>query len=191
MGAADVAVKGGDKITRVLQSIGSKLNRANHVNVGFLSSAKYQATVHKPRQGGLPVAQVAFWDEFGTVHSPPRPFFRQMIAANSAAWPAQLAKALKLMGFDSAKALALMGGKMQRELQDSIRGGDFAAPSPVTLMLRRMADDDPSLVITRRTVGEASRRVAAGEQGAAGARAQALQDSLVMIQSVGFEVKST
>jgi len=83
----------------------------------------------------------------------------------------------------------VLGIEIAAELQESIRSGDFEPLSPVSLMLRKMADDDPSLVVTRKTVGEARRRVAAGEQGAVGDRARVLQDTRVMIQAVDYEVK--
>lgn len=188
-GAAGVGVKGGDKVAKVLASIGHKLASGKHVNVGFLANATYQATVHKPKQGGLPVAQAAFWDEFGTAHSPPRPFFRQMIAEKSPEWAGQLAKALKVSGYDAQKALTLMGDRMKRQLQDSIRNGSFPPLSAITLMLRKMQDDDPNLVVSRKTLGEAARRVAKGESGAVGDRGRPLQDTLTMINAVDFEVK--
>lgn len=183
------AVKGGDRLTKVLETIGRKAGRGLRVNVGYLAEAKYQSTVHKPNQGGLSVAQVAFWDEFGTVHSPPRPSFRTMIAENSPQWGPQLGRALKAANYDGTAALTLMGDKMKRELQDSIRTGAWAPLSPTTLVLRKMQDDDPNLVVSGRTVGEAARRARDGEAGATGDRARPLQDQLVMVNAVNFEVK--
>ena len=174
---------------KVLAQIGAKVGRSPKVNVGFLAGAKYQATVHKPKQGGLPVAQVAFWDEFGTVHSPPRPFFRAMISQNSPHWPAQLGKALKVTHMDGPRALELMGDKMKRELQDSIRQGSFTPLSPTTLVLRKWQDDDHSLVVIRTTVRKAAAAAKRGEPGAVGDRARPLQDQLVMVNAVDYEVK--
>lgn len=186
---ATVELKGGKRLAAELRRIAARLERAAAVNVGFLENAKYPATVHRPKQEGMPVAQVAFWDEYGTVTSPPRPFFRQMIEQNRAEWPKMLTAALKQHGYDTQAALTVLGIEIAAELQESIRSGDFEPLSPVSLMLRKMADDDPSLVVTRKTVGEARRRVAAGEQGAVGDRARVLQDTRVMIQAVDYEVK--
>jgi len=84
----------------------------------------------------------------------------------------------------------LMGIEMSAHLQESIRSGNFAALSPITLMLRKMADDDPGLVISGKTVGEAAQRVARGESGAAGDRAQPLLDQQIMVEAVNYEVKA-
>ena len=186
---ATVTVKGGDKIAATLRRIAANIEKGKTLNVGFLAGATYPATVHRPKQGGMSVAQVAFWNEYGTIRSPPRPFFRQMIENNEASWPAMLTAGLKQHAYDADAALKILGIEMTAQLQESIQHGDFPAPSEITLMLRRMADDDPSLVITRKTVGEAARRVAAGEAGATGDRARALQDTKVMLQAVDYEVK--
>ncbi len=186
---ATVTLKGGDKLAAALRRIASRIEKGASVNVGFLAGATYPATVHRPKQGGMSVAQVAFWNEFGTVRAPPRPFFRQMIAANEKSWPGLLVRALKSQDYDSEAALKILGVEMTAELQESIQHGDFLAPSPITLMMRKMADDDPSLVINWGTVREAARRVAHGEEGATGDRAHALQDTKVMLHAVDYEVK--
>lgn len=182
------AVRGGEKMTRVLNAIANKVAKGKHVDVGFFADKKYGATVHKPKQGGMPVAQVAFWNEFGTIRSPPRPFFRQMISKNSAGWPIKLGKALKMYDYDADKALALLGVTMTIQLQDSIEAGDFAPLSPTTLRLRKLEDDEPNLVISRAVVARAYAEARAGAPLASGDRARPLLDGLVMIQSVGFKV---
>jgi hypothetical protein len=187
VGAVSAAFRGGPGLTKILRGIEKKVG-APRVDVGFLAGADYTATVHRPNQGGLSVAQVAFWNEFGTAHSPPRPFFRQMIERNKETWPAMLGNALRTSNYDATAALTKMGIEMTAELQDSIRSGDFDPLSPITLMIRQMADDDPSLVITGATVGEAARRVAEGEQGATGDRGRLLQDTLRMVEAVDFRV---
>lgn len=48
------------------------------LEVGFLQEAKYD--------DGIPVAQVAYQNEFGTHKIPPRPFFRTAIKKNSNKW---------------------------------------------------------------------------------------------------------
>ena len=47
-----------------------------------------------------------------------------------------------------------------------------------------MRDDDPSLVVTGRTVAEAARRVAEGEPGATGGRADPLHDTGFMVATL-------
>jgi hypothetical protein len=57
----------------------------------------------------LSVATVAFWNNYGTSRAPARPFFTNMIAESSPTWGVQLAQATLKSGYDSKKALALMG----------------------------------------------------------------------------------
>lgn len=69
---------------------------------------------------------------FSTTHAvpahsitiPPRPFFRQMIAANSPKWGSAMAKVMKASDYSGAKSLAVMGELLQGQLQQSIR--DFS-----------------------------------------------------------------
>lgn len=75
------------------------------------------------------MAQVAFWNEFGTSTSKPRPYFRNMIASKSGGWGDALATNLRENDFDSKVALGVMGEEIQGDLRDSIEGwpGDNAA----------------------------------------------------------------
>ena len=57
---------------------------------------------------------------------PPRPFFRNMIAAKKGGWGAQLGDALKAARFDTHKALAKMGAEIEGQLSDSIE--TFTSP---------------------------------------------------------------
>lgn len=127
-------------------------NANGFVSVGFLANATYP--------GGLQVATVAFWNEFGTKGhatgaaphpesvtegerrepqlsggSPPRPFFRRMIAKDSPAWGGELGKAMISVKGDGSKALALMGEEIKGELQQSIN--DLMTPALAPSTIRR------------------------------------------------------
>lgn len=88
------------------------------VSVGFLEGAT------SPQ--GIPEAAIAFWNEFGKPGQPPRPFFRQMIAAESPGWPATMARLAKATDYDGDKVLGLMGLDIQHALQQSIN--NFTTP---------------------------------------------------------------
>lgn len=107
-----VVIVGGNKLEATLAEIASKLQKATKLEVGFLDKATYP--------DGTLVAAVAAYNEFGTEHIPPRPFFRNMVKANSAKWPVNLKTALKRYDCDTALALGLVGQKIQEELQTSI-----------------------------------------------------------------------
>lgn len=83
----------------------------------------------------LSVAQVAFWNEFGTTTAPPRPFFRNMIAKHSGDWSDQFATVLKQSDYDASSAFQLLGKLMQEQLRTSINEwpGDNA---PLTIALK-------------------------------------------------------
>ena len=72
----------GAKITRKSGGLGADIlkrltqtsTKLPHVNVGFFDTDQYP--------DGTYVAQVAYWNEFGTKGMPARPFMRQTIAAH-------------------------------------------------------------------------------------------------------------
>lgn len=136
----EVGVKGGDKAVKFLTKIAHKLGGKQFVRVGFLDNAKYPAgdtsrffkglakfTGHaalanqppKPTVG-LPVAQVAFWNEFGTSTIPARSFFRNMIQAKSPKWGEQMAKVLKASEYDTTLTMQRMGEGIKGQLVESI-----------------------------------------------------------------------
>lgn len=88
------------------------------VAVGFLGDAVYP--------DGTPVAAVAFWNEFGKPGQSPRPFFRQMIAAESPTWAAKMAALAKATNYDGDRVLGLMGEDIRDALKQSIN--DFQTP---------------------------------------------------------------
>lgn len=103
-------ISGGDKLEKALKDIADKMSGS--VKVGFLEGATYP--------DGTPVAQVAFWNEFGTSKAPPRPFFRTTIAENSEEWADRLGKAAAHYEYDGSKALNAMGVIIQEDIQQSI-----------------------------------------------------------------------
>lgn len=174
---------GGAALAAKLKEIAKKAGEANTLRVGFLSGSTY------PDKANTPVATVAAIQEFGAPRAgiPPRPFFRNMIAAKSPRWGKDLAAILAHNGYDAQNALALMGERISSQLVESIERMDSPALSPVTLMLRKMRSDDQGLQVTRTTVNEAARRVAAGES-YAGVNTAVLVDSGHMKSSVAYQV---
>jgi hypothetical protein len=176
-------ISGGDKLAARLKELSAGLKKGASVQIGFLEGATYP--------DGTSVPMVAAIQEFGAPAAgiPPRPFFRTMIAAKSDGWGDAAAQSLKATDFDAAKTLALVGEGIKGQLQQSIAELTSPPLSPVTLMLRKMRADNPSLVVTGSTVGEAARRVAAG-QSSAGVSTKPLVDSGDMLNAVDYAVKS-
>jgi hypothetical protein len=117
MAAVTLSFSGGERMKRTLEAMARDLGKAE-LRVGFLEGTKYPTTGRG--KGGQPVAQVAFWNEFGTSRIPPRPFFRAMIARDSGNWGALLARYVKASGYHSLNALQLMGISIKDALVASI-----------------------------------------------------------------------
>jgi hypothetical protein len=111
-------VTGGKRLALALGSIEQKITKGGVLRVGFLEGAMYPDA--KGKGAPLPVAQVAFWNEFGTSRVPPRSFFRGAIRDKSKNWGAQLGAAVKHYNFDGAKALAVLGEIVKDDIVSSI-----------------------------------------------------------------------
>lgn len=173
---------GGDLLKKTLAKISGKMKGS--VNVGFLEGAVYTET-------GTPVAQVAFWNEYGhggNFPAPPRPFFRNMIAEESSTWSGKIAYGLKNYNYDAQKVMLAMGEDIKGALQDSISTIDGPALSKTTLMLRKTFGNNPS-EIRLHDVLEAQRMVAEGKEGATGTQAKPLIWTGHLLNSVDYEVK--
>lgn len=151
------------------------------LKVGFLEGSTYP--------DGTPTATVAAIQNFGAPARgiPPRPFFTNMIKEKSPRWASALAALLKRNNWDVEKTLNQMGAGIKGQLQQSIADTNAPPLSDITLMLRKMRSENPDLEVTGATVGEAARRVKAGES-TAGVSTKPLIDTTQMINSVDYEV---
>jgi hypothetical protein len=174
-------VSGGDKLKAALGDIAKNLSNGAKLSVGFLADATYP--------DGTSVAMVAAIQEFGSKTIPPRPFFRNMIAEKSPEWPHAVGDLLKDNDFNAKVALEQTGAGIKGQLQQSIVDTMDPPLSPVTLMLRKMKAENPDLVVSGATVGEAARRVAAGES-YGGASTKPLVESGHLLQSVDYTVET-
>lgn len=178
-----VTLKGGEGLAKALNEIAKNVSKAASVDVGFLEGSTYP--------DGKSVPEIAAIQEFGAPKAgiPPRPFFRTMIEAKSPEWGDAVGNLLVANKYDAAKTLGQTGAAIKGQLQDSIIETYNPPLSQITLMLRKMRAEDPDLIVTGKTVGEAARRVAAGES-TEGVSTKPLVDSGVLLNSVDFEVKS-
>lgn len=110
-------------------SLDQALNRLlvkneQHVKVGVLDNSKYP--------DGTSVATVAYKNEYGFKNIPPRPFFRQTIKEQKAAWSELMVKGIKA-GYTVEHALGLVGLSMQNEIQHSIMTWVSPPNAPATV----------------------------------------------------------
>lgn len=150
-------VKGGDALKAKMKELSRNIKKASKLRVGYLESARYP--------NGTPVGLVAAVQDGGapTRGIPPRPFFRNMVKNGEDEWGKTVEGLLKANNYDAELTLKQLGLIIEGELKQSVVDTYEPPLSPVTLMLRKMRKENPSLVVTAKTVGEAARRVKAGE----------------------------
>ena len=175
-------ISGGDKLAKKLAEIAKKIDKKRELRVGFLEGATY------PDEKGTPVAMVAWWLNFGTKTAPPRPFFTNMVKSKSDKWGDSLANILAQNNFDIDDALMKMGEGISDQLRQAIVDLDTPALSPITLMIRKMRIEDPHLEVTGSVVGEAARRVKAGESSSPASTKVGVYTGH-LLNSIDYEVK--
>jgi hypothetical protein len=175
----------GESLGKALDEIAKRVAEFNGktAQAGFFPEAAYP--------DGTPVAYVAAIQEYGDGKIPPRHPIRSAVAKSRSGWVEDLKRGAQAVvhGDISAEAvLDQVGGAMAADIQTSI--SDTVAPplSPITVMLRGMRRNDPSLVVTGKTVGEAAARVAEGKANY-GASTKPLVDSGLLLASVTHKVR--
>lgn len=123
-------LSGGAGLEKALNDIAERMG-GGEVKVGFLEGATYP--------DGTPVAAVAFWNEFGSKETPARPFFRNMIEAESPGWAGKMAKLAQATNNDGDKVLALMGEDIKGALQQSINDLQSPPLAPSTIAQKGFA----------------------------------------------------
>lgn len=128
-------VRGGDIIAGKLREMTHGFRQKELLRVGFLSGAKYP--------DGTSVALVAAANDYGSpAHGrPPRPFFRNMIAANSANWPDMITTLLKKNHYKADLALQQAGAIIAGQLRQSII--DLISPPLAESTIRAKGFDKP------------------------------------------------
>jgi len=118
-------LSGGQKLEAYLRKVAQRVQNPGTLNVGFLEGATYP--------DGTSVPLVAAVDEFGSSRSPPRPYFRNMIAEKHGEWGPALGAILKANDYDANAALNQMGEGIKGQLQQSIADFDSVPLAPSTI----------------------------------------------------------
>ncbi|QEO17850.1 HK97-gp10 family putative phage morphogenesis protein [Acetobacter vaccinii] len=173
--AVKIKSVGGVGLANALKQLQEKLGQGAHLRSGFLEDATYP--------DGTPVAQVAFWDEFGTKTAPPRPFMRNAIAHNKGEWGKLMEAALKATGYNVDQALALCGEKITDQVKEEI----VSFSEPENAMLTNILKDRfPMGDYTKDDFLQAVRDLKDGATAPAG---KPLVWSGVMLNSAAYDVK--
>ena len=125
-------MRGGDKFRQRLAELAAQAKTAK-VRVGIIEQANYDGS------DGESVAQVAFWNEYGTATIPPRPFFRNTIAQHKDEWPKQAAEMLEVNGGDVRQALADIGEVVKGQIKMTIQ--DFREPPNAAATVKQKGFD--------------------------------------------------
>lgn len=112
------------KIRKKQKDFQSRVFTNKKLKVGIFESAKYD--------DGTPVAQVAFWQEFGTAKIPMRPFLRNAIAKNTRKWSDSVKTAI-ISSNDSEKALKVLGEIMRGDIVLSLTNLNTPPNAPSTI----------------------------------------------------------
>lgn len=126
---ADVRISGGDKWKKHF----AKYREEPELLAGILNGATYQGEYGtKPGQS---VAEVAYWQEYGTSKIPPRPFFRNTIQEKKDDWVNVVSAEVK-RGQSLEQALIAAGETITADITDTIRSGVEPPLSEETLARR-------------------------------------------------------
>jgi len=119
---------GGKRINALLDAVG----RA-HVLVGVLRGTG----AHPNAEGGKTIAEIAWWNEFGTKWIPERSFLRTTIRAHNyyrdAIKEALLLAKKRFRYEDALQGLKVVGFMAVRDMRRKIVGGPFVANAPSTV----------------------------------------------------------
>jgi len=115
--------RGGSKLAEKLSAIAKRMDKNLDLQVGVFAGERYtprhpiRGTKRKP----LHVAQVAFWNEYGTKRTPPRPFLSTSVAAYKSDWAKQFAGILRQADYNTVLALTRLGYLMKQDIEQVIQ----------------------------------------------------------------------
>lgn len=132
------------KFQRVLDQIAKRVATAKAVKVGILADATYPATyttrleyrIGDGKRTTTSVAQVAFWNEFGTKWTVARPFMQDTIHEYSPRWGESLAYLAKVYNYDAYKMLTSMGEGIVGQIRLTIQGWTSPPNKPLTVYIK-------------------------------------------------------
>lgn len=177
-----VAIKGGEALEKRLNELAKKVDKPANLSVGFLSDATYE--------NGESVAKIAAIQEFGAPKAgiPPRPFFRNMVAAKSGQWPDAIANLLKATDYDATKTMMQVGEGISGQLRQSIVDTSEPPLSVLTLMARKWKSDNPDEAMTRTVLEQLRASLSKGPPDLGGVSTKPLVESGNMLNSIDYTV---
>lgn len=149
-----VAFKGGTALEKRLSELAAKVTKPANLSVGFLENSTYPDGTSVPMvaailEFGAPgagqrtikgrasahgrAAVAAVLGQDAGVGIPPRPYFRNMVAAKSGTWGDAIANLLTANDYDATKTMNQVGAGIKGQLQQSIVDTNAPPLSPRTV----------------------------------------------------------
>ena len=112
-----------------------------HIKFGWIDGKKYPMS---GGNGGIPIAQVAAWQEFGrggnanTPSIPSRPYFRQAINMAKTSYKGQITNIYLnvLYGINTATSLEKLSGELVKDYSESVLMQNYMKLAPMTVALK-------------------------------------------------------
>ena len=114
------------------------------LEVGFFETATYP--------NGTQVAQVAKWNELGTINYPARPFMRSSVAKNKDNWLKRIPHAYQSTGLDNKKALGIVGELIRGDIIKEITAFTTPPNTPSTIKAKGSSNPLIDTGLMRRSV---------------------------------------
>lgn len=134
-----IEFKGGDKFRRTLKKMETGLGTAKAVNVGIMADARYPAAYtnrveHRisPERTTTSVAQVAFWNHFGTSRAPARPWMQKTVEEKGPGWGESLAYLAKLYNYNAKRMLTSLGTGIRDQMVATLVAWDAPPNAKLT-----------------------------------------------------------
>jgi len=136
--ASNYKWNGGSKLAEKLSAIAKRMDKNLDLQVGIFAGERYtprhpiRGTKRKP----LHVAQVAFWNEYGTSRTPARPFLGTAVSAYKAEWAKNFAGILRASDYNTVLALTRLGYFMKEDIEQVIQAWSEPPNSPRTQRIK-------------------------------------------------------
>lgn len=85
---------------------------------------------------GKPIAEYAYWNEFGTENIPARPFLRTTLSNKSSSWAEIITSTMRGRAAEKGivdRALGLVGARGKADIQQTIESGGFKPNATSTI----------------------------------------------------------
>lgn len=121
MATKTVEWKGGSGTEATLRRLIAKYGNGAGVQVGFFEGDRYTSVDRRgKKRKPLPIAQVAFWNNYGTTKIPRRDFMGATVRGGVAWWAKDMAILIQ-QGKSAEQAVAIIGKIMQEDVVTSIK----------------------------------------------------------------------